>query len=123
MRDIIILLFLFSLVFCPYPGSTEKDFESKRKEINKKLSNQIKECILIKNITKLFREKINANLDEDIVIIKYKNRKNLTKEDKKTFRKCTKEIGIKYLKSFEDKRFKNDFKKSYSKHLRQNNTK
>ena len=75
MRDIIILLFLFSLVFCPYPGSTEKDFESKRKEINKKLSNQIKECILIKNITKLFREKINANPDEDIVIIKYKNRK------------------------------------------------
>ena len=105
MRDIIILLFLFSLVFCPYPGSTEEDFESKRKEINKKLSNQIKECILIKNITKLFREKINANPDEDIVIIKYKNRKNLTKEDKKTFRKCTKEIGIKYLKSLEDKRF------------------
>ena len=123
MRDIIILLFLFSLVFCPYPGSTEKDFESKRKEINKKLSNQIKECILIKNITKLFREKINANPDEDIVIIKYKNRKNLTKEDKKTFRKCTKEIGIKYLKSLEDKRFKNDFKKSYVKNLRENNTK
>ena len=66
MRDIILSVFLFSLVFCPYPGSTEGDFEPKRREINKKLSNQIKECILNQKITKLFREKIDANPDEDL---------------------------------------------------------
>ena len=123
MRDIILLVFLFSFVLCPYPGSTEEDFEPKRREINKKLSNQIKECILNQKITKLFREKIDANPDEDIVIIKYKIRNNLTKEDKGTFRKCTKEIGKKYLKSFGDKKFKNEYKKIFKKNLRLNNTK
>ena len=37
MRKILLLFFLFSLVLCPYPGSTEEDFEPKRQEIKKKI--------------------------------------------------------------------------------------
>ena len=33
----ILFIFLFTLVVIPYPGSTEKDYEPKRKEIEKKL--------------------------------------------------------------------------------------
>ncbi len=122
MREIILLFLLISLVLCPYPGSTEEDFEPKRQEIKKKLSNQIKECILQKNITQLFREQIQANPNENIIIIKHKIRKNLTKRDRRIFRNCSKEIGINYMKSFEDKRFKKAYEKTYLKHLRKNNT-
>ena len=60
MREYIFFIFLLALVICPYPGSNEEAFEPIKQARRKKLSNEIKECLLKEELSADFK----AILDE-----------------------------------------------------------
>ena len=112
MREILLYIFLFSLVVCPYPGSSEPAFEAKRKEIEKKLDTEIRECILKKSVSNEFKEIIGQNTDKLLINLVYMNRKKLSKDDRKIYRNCRKGCHKNYMKRYQGK-MKKAFKKWY----------
>ena len=105
MREILLFIFLISLVVCPYPSSTEKDFEPIQKEIDRKLNIEIKECVLQKAISKEFKALIEKNPEENLGKLLYLNREDLTREDKQIYKTCRKEKHRKYMEQFKTKRY------------------
>ena len=112
MREILLFIFLFSLIACPYPGSSELAFEAKRKEIEKKLDTEIRECILKKSVSNEFKEIIRQNTDKLLINLVYINRKKLSKDDRKIYRNCRKGCHKNYMKRYQGK-MKKAFKKGY----------
>ena len=115
MREYIFFIFLLALVICPYPGSNEDAFEPIRQERRKKLSKEIKECLLKEELSADFKAILGEKPDEDIITISFRNRSAMDKRDKEILKKCRKEVHLKYMETFKNKRYYHVLNKTYHK--------
>ena len=113
MREILLFIFLFSLVVCPYPLSTEKDFEPIRKEREKKLDGEIRECVLKEKISSVYKTLIQNSPEENLGKITYLKRGELTPKDKKTYQKCRKERHTKFMERYKTEKYYKLIEKGY----------
>ena len=113
MREIVLFIFLITLVACPYPGSTEKDYEPTKKENEKKLNLEIKECVLKKEISKEFKALMEKYPEENLRKLIYLNRDELTREDKQIYSECRKEKHLKFMEKYKTKRYYRLIEKGY----------
>ena len=113
MREILLFIFSITLVVCPYPGSTEKDFEPIRKENEKKLNAEIKECVLQKAISKEFKALMEKYPEENLGKLIHLNREELIRGDINIYRTCRKEKHRKYMEKYKTKRYYKLIEKGY----------
>ena len=99
------LIILIALAICSPPGYNYEELEAKRREREKELNKEVRDCLLKSEISTVFKEKIQENPEENLVKILVENKKSLEKSDKKLYYKCRKERQLKYKEKFKNKRY------------------
>ena len=105
---IFLLICLVALAICPPPsakGYNYEELEAKRREREKEINKEVRDCLLKSEISTIFKEKIQENPDENLVKILVENKKSLVKTDKKLYYKCRKERHLKYMEQFKTKKY------------------
>ena len=77
------LIILIALAICSPPGYNYEELEAKRREREKELNKEVRDCLLKSEISAVFKEKIQENPEENLVKILVENKKSLEKSDKK----------------------------------------
>ena len=115
MRDVLIFIFLASLVLCQQPESSTGKHEE-RVQRRKKFQQEIYDCILKEDISTELKTKLQENKDEDLRHTLHLFLNKLDTKDREVIRKCRREVFGKMRDLFKGRKYDGFMNRTHYRH-------
>ena len=115
MRDVLIFIFLASLVLCQQPESSTGKHEE-RVQRRKKFQQEIYDCILKEDISAELKTKLQENKDEDLRHTLHLFLNKLDTKDREVIRKCRREVFGKMRDLFKGRKYDGFMNRTHYRH-------